>query len=303
MLALKDKINHFDVTLIISGQIKGAKPVLKFRTIIGSILVVCLWTIPVSAKQHSFEQLEGLKRFDKTFTLPPLKPSSKSALDIKGVRIGDNVLATAIDLDAKGGTLGRIRGGYRSDKLKFSFFQPYLASRLEQRIELYFNKNNGFIERISATYFLQDAYMDITPVREQTLQEAVEKYGEPMTMLQAYNVAQQHKGEIKLDKFIHGLQKSENVHPLVLAFLQKKNISKSAKIVKGENRYALIHTGFDRCYLWELDNFDQILTFCFFDQTGANMDSRGVELHLVNFPVSEQIEELNKRNQQVEITL
>ena len=248
------------------------------------------------SQPHAFESLRGLERFNKSDSLPstPLNNTNQSSdtlLSIKGIKIGDNVLQQAIKLGEQKGDLGRIRGGTRSEKIKFSFYQPYENTQLEQKVELYFDKNNGFIQQVTATYFLQDAYLSIAPVREQTLSAAVEKFGAPLTMQQAYDLSGQKKGEVNFEQFIVGLQNKNPLPPLGLEYFQKRNVSRSTKWVKGEQDYALMHSGFDRCYLWQTNEFSQILTFCFFDQTGANQNSRGVELDLHNFPVSQQIKE------------
>ncbi|MEP1385607.1 MAG: hypothetical protein ABJK64_17640 [Paraglaciecola sp.] len=253
------------------------------------ILVSALLTIVAQATPHPFETLSGLKRFDKNATLPKAAIDTSTLFDIKGVKIGDNVLSQAINLDSQGGDLGRIRGGYRSDKIQFSFDQAYLGTRLNQQLSLYFNKDSGFVNRINIKYLLKDSYFDITPVKEQTLQAAIQKYGAPFSMAQAYANSKQQKGNISLEQFIDELQDEDSIHPLALEYLKNKNISKSAKFVKDEDGYALMHTGFDRCYLWQHNNFTQVLSFCFFDKSGANMNGRGVELELYNFAIAEVI--------------
>jgi hypothetical protein len=257
------------------------------------------------AQSHPFEALRGLERFNKSSSLS-LHNTSKttdSLLSIKGVKIGDNVLAQAINLGEHGGQLGRIRGGTRSEKIKFSFYQPYENTQLEEKVELYFDKHNGFVRQTTATYFFQDAYTSITPIREQTLIAAVEKFGPPLTMQQAYDLSGQQDGEIKFNQFLKGLQSKNQLHPLGLAYFQKRNVSRSTKWVKGVQNYALLHSGFDRCYLWQTNKFSQILTFCFFDEDGANQNIRGVELDLHNFPVSQQIKELASPHSKPKISL
>lgn len=260
------------------------------------IIVSALLTVVAQASPHPFETLSGLKRFDKAATLPKTSIDTSKLFDIKGVKIGDNVLSQAINLDSKGGDLGRIRGGYRSEKIQFSFDQAYLGTRLNQQLSLYFNKDSGFINRINIKYLLQDSYFNITPVKEQTLQAAIQKYGAPFSMEQAYTISNQQKGNISLEGFIEDLQDKNSIHPLALEYLENKNISKSAKFVTGENNYALMHTGFDRCYLWQQNNFTQVLSFCFFDKSGANMNGRGVELELYNFAISEVIATTKPQN-------
>lgn len=259
-----------------------------------SFLMTSFMATTVWAQSHPFESLRGLERFNKSAALPadPVSQNTQTVLSIRDVKIGDNVLQQAINLAQKGGELGRIRGGTRSDKIKFSFYQPYENTRLEQKLELYFGKYNGFIQQVTATYLLQDAYLSIVPIREQSLNVLVAKFGEPMTMQQASDFSGLTNTNLDLGKFIQGLQKQQALHPLSLAYFQQRNISRSAKWVKGKQNYALLHSGFDRCYMWQTNYFSQILTFCFFDKSSANPNSRGVELDLHNFPVNEHIIEL-----------
>lgn len=270
-----------------------------------SCLVASLISPFVWAQSHPFETLRGLERFNKsnTLSLPDSIHANDPLFTIKGVKIGDNILQQAIKLEEQGGQLGRIRGGTRSDKIKFSFYQPYEDTNLEQKIELYFDKHNGFIQQVTATYLLQDAYTSITPMREQTLSAAVKKFGPPLTMQQVHDFSGIKTGDIDLDKFIEGLQNQSQLHPLALEYLQKRNISRSSKWVKGEQEYALMHSGFDRCYLWHSNTFNQILTLCFFDKTGANPNSRGVELDLHDFPVKQIIKELGNPHNKPDISL
>jgi hypothetical protein len=256
-------------------------------------------------QSHSFETLRGLERFNKSssLSLNDTGQTVDTELSIKGVKIGDNVLQQAINLDEQGGRLNNIRGGTVSDKIKFSFYQPYENTRLEQKVELYYDKHNGFIQQITGTYYLQDAYMSITPIRQQTFSAAVEKFGPPLTMQQVYDLSEEKKGDIPLDKFINNLQGKSQLHALGLEYFQKRNISRSSKWVNGTEDYALMHSGFDRCYLWQTNAFSQILTFCYFDETGANPDSRGVEFDLHNFPVSQQIIELGNPHKKLDISL
>jgi hypothetical protein len=280
--------------------------VVKRFVLISSLLTVLVSPLGWSQTQfHPFEALRGLERFNKSNSLFLNDTNQKidTVLSIKGVKIGDNVLQQAIYLDAKGGRLGNIRGGTVSDKIKFSFYQPYENTRLEQKVELYFDKHNGFIQQATGTYYLQDAYVSITPIREQTFSAAVEKFGPPLTMQQAYDLSGENKDDIPLDKFINNLQGKSQLHPLGLEYLQKRNISRSSKWVKGTEDYALMHSGFDRCYLWQTNSFSQIMTFCYFDKAGANPDSRGVEFDLHNFPVNQKIIELGNPHKKLDISL
>ena len=278
----------------------------KRFVLISSLMAVLASPLAWSQTQsHPFEKLRGLERFNKSSSLS-LNDTSQTVdteLSIKGVKIGDNVLQQAINLDERGGRLGNIRGGTVSDKVKFSFYQPYENTRLEQKVELYYDKHNGFIQQITGTYYLQDAYMSITPIRQQTFSAAVEKFGPPLTMKEVYDLSGEAQGDIPLDKFINKLQGKRQLHVLGLEYFQKRNISRSSKWVNGTEDYALMHSGFDRCYLWQTNAFSQILTFCYFDEAGANPDSRGVEFDLHNFPVSQQIIELGNPHKKLDISL
>jgi hypothetical protein len=280
--------------------------VVKRFVLISSLMAVLASPLAWSQTQsHPFETLRGLERFNKSssLSLDDTGQTVDTELSIKGVKIGDNVLQQAINLDEQGGRLNNIRGGTVSDKIKFSFYQPYENTRLEQKVELYYDKHNGFIQQITGTYYLQDAYMSITPIRQQTFSAAVEKFGPPLTMQQVYDLSEEKKGDIPLDKFINNLQGKSQLHALGLEYFQKRNISRSSKWVNGTEDYALMHSGFDRCYLWQTNAFSQILTFCYFDETGANPDSRGVEFDLHNFPVSQQIIELGNPHKKLDISL
>ena len=275
------------------------------RLAIACGLMMMLITSTLFAKPHPFESLSGLTRFSASDVLPRigLRQTPDTVFAIKDVKVGDNVLQQAINLDNKGGELGRIRGGKRSQKINFSFLQPYEETRLEQKIEIYFDKQHGFIQQITATYFLDDAYKSLTPVRHLALSALVEKYGPPLTMQQIYDFGEQTNGEVSLDKFIDSLQTNKPLHPNATEYLLKHNISRSSKWVRGTQDYALLHSGFDRCYLWQRDSFNQVLSFCFFDKTGANASSRGIEVDLHHFPVLEQIKALDKANSPAELSL
>ena len=277
----------------------------RFALISGLVTTLATSLAWAQSQSHPFETLRGLERFNKSnvLSLNDTSQTAATVLSIKEVKIGDNVLQQAINLDDQGGQLANIRGGSVSNKIKFSFYQPYENTRLEQKVELYFDKHNGFIKQITATYYLQDAYMSIAPIHAQTLNAAVKKFGPPLTMQQAYDLSGQKKGDIPLDKFIDELQAKGELLPLGLEYFQKRNISRSSKWVQGQQDYALMHSGFDRCYVWQTHSFSQILTFCFFDKTGGNPDSRGIEFDLHNFPVSQQIKELGNPHAKLDISL
>jgi hypothetical protein len=251
-----------------------------------SKLLCCIFAVSLSVNAHELEQLRGLKHFNKSDEL-----DNRSALEIKDVYIGDNALAKAITLFDMGGKIHNVTGGSRSEKVRFSFFQPYQDSRLEQTLELRFNKDNGFVEQLNSTYRIKSAYLDISPIREKVLQAAIDKYGPPLTIAEVRDMSGQQKGEVDLKHFINQLAPQDGVKEQVLEYFAKRNISKNAKFTASNNGHAQMHTGFDQCFLWQRNNFVEILSFCAFAPNEANASNRGVELSLQNFAVAQQIAE------------
>lgn len=248
------------------------------------------------AYAHTLEQTDGLKRFKRQQRLSyPANPAQllQSELDIKDVKLGQNALNQAISLSEKGGEIHTITSGSRSDKVTFSFFQPYQESRLEQRIDLYFNKNSGFIHQINLRYLISSAYLSIEPVRAHVLQTAIEKYGKPLSMQDVRNRVKQAKGEVKLRHFADAVEDNSEA---AATFFKKMSFARNAQISSDEQDYALFPSGFDQCYVWPRDNFNELLTFCGFAPNAANAASRGLEFSLVNFSIAYIIAEQQHLN-------
>ena len=199
----------------------------------------------------------------------------------------------AISLSEKGGEIHTITGGSRSDKVTFSFFQPYQESRLEQRIDLYFNKNSGFIHQLNLRYLISSAYLSIEPVRTQVLQTAIAKYGKPLSIQDVRNRVKQAQGEVKLRHFADAVEDSSEA---ATAFFKKMSFARNAQISSDNQDYALFPAGFDQCYVWPRDNFNELLTFCGFAPNAANAASRGLEFSLVNFAIAHIITEQQHLN-------
>ena len=252
-------------------------------------LLCCVFTVNGYATDHPLELQKGLKRFDKQTVL-----GSLSSRGIKDVYIGDNVLAKSIYLVDTGGEIHNITGASRSSKVKISFFQPYQESRLEQLLELKFNKKNGFIEQISSTYSIDSAYLDLSPVREKVLLAAIKKYGEPLSLADIQQITGQTTPEIRVGSFIDELRPNSDVAELIEMYFSKRNISKNSKFTSGSQGRAIMHTGFDLCYLWQENDFKEILSLCAFDSREANASNRGVELNLYNFRLQQVITEQKK---------
>lgn len=258
-------------------------------------LLCCIFAVSLTVDAHELEQLRGLKRFDKGDEL-----GARSVLEIKDVYIGDNALAKSIALFAKGGRIHTVTGGTRSDHVRFSFFQPYQDSRQVQTIELKFNKDNGFVNQLSSTFKISSAYLNISPIREKVLQAAIDKYGPPLTIDEVREISEQQEGEVYLRSFINKLAPQAAVKEQVLAYFAQRNISKNAKFTANKLGHALMHTGFDQCYVWQRNNFAEILSFCAFAPNAANASNRGVELTLDNFVVAKKVAEHKTTEQQQE---
>ncbi|MFT5674779.1 MAG: hypothetical protein ACI808_000704 [Paraglaciecola sp.] len=252
-------------------------------------LLCCVFAVNGYATDHSLELQKGLKRFDKQTVF-----GSISNLDIKDIYIGDNVLAKSISLVDAGGRIHNITGGSRSSKVKISFYQPYQESRLEQLLELKFNKKNGFIEQIGSTYSIDSAYLDLTPVREKVLLAAIKKYGEPLSLADIQQITGRTTSEIRVSSFIDKLRPNSDVAESVKMYFSKRNISKNSKFTSNTDGRAIMHTGFDLCYLWQENDFEEILSLCAFDSREANASNRGVELNLYNFRLQQVITEQKK---------
>lgn len=251
---------------------------------------------------HPLEQETGLKRFDKNVTLGEGQ-HNQSLQEIKGVHIGDNVLAQAITLYDQGAKLHHIAGSSRSSKVRLSFYQPYQNSRLEQQLELHFNKFSGFITRIDSTYKIESAYLGIGPILENVLQSAVAKYGEPLHLSQISQIAKHPESPVPLRTFMRNLQPHPEVDKLVKDYFKDLSISRSAGFVSGQDDRAILRTGFNRCYFWQQDDFSEILSLCSFEPNAANAANRGVELSLLNFAVGQKIADTEKLKSELSLSL
>lgn len=272
------------------------------------VVLLCTWFSTLSGAfaapvaSHPLEQETGLKRFDKNAVLDQ-DSQSRSQQDIKGVHLGDNVLAQAISLYDQGAKLHHIPGSSRSDKVKLSFYQPYENSRVVQRLELHFNKFSGFINRIDSIYKIESAYLAIEPILTDVLQSAVIKYGEPLHMDQIKQIAGTRKPPVSLRTFISKLHPPVELAELVKDYFARQNISRSAGFISGDGDRAILKSGFNRCYVWQLDDFTEILTLCSFAPNAANASNRGVELSLVNFAVQQKIADKQQLKNELSLSL
>ena len=255
-----------------------------------------------AASVHPLEQATGLKRFDASQRLG-IDQNSRSTMDIKHIHIGDNALASAIILYDQGAKLHHIARSTRSDKVRLSFYQPYQTSRLEQRVELHFNKFNGFINEIKSLYTVESAYIGIKDVLKDVLASAVSKYGEPLTIEIARNQISTQQGDVPLHSFIAALNPREDVANDVIEYFEALEVSRSSKFVSDDTGYAVLHSGFNRCYVWQIQNYNEVLTLCSFDPSAANSANRGVELSLIDFAVQEKIASTEKIKSELSLSL
>ena len=269
------------------------------------VLISCMSLTGLSVAQtpspHILEQTTGLKRFDSAHRLSG--ENSLSTLDIKQIHIGDNALASAISLYDQGAKLHHIAGSSRSDKVRLSFYQPYQNSRLEQRLALHFNKFNGFVTQINSVYTVESAYVGIKDVLKDVLVSAIAKYGEPISFADALKQTNLTKDDVPLSSFIKTLSPREDVKNNVIAFFEELRVSRSAKFVADDAGRALLHTGFNRCYVWQTDSYNEVLTLCFFPPNAANSANRGVELQLVDFAVQKKIAATEKIKNELSLSL
>jgi hypothetical protein len=266
-------------------------------------LFFCLWcSLSVSAvvaKTEPLEQNPGLKRFDTNETL-----GAKSQFDIRDVRIGDNVLVKANEFQQQGGHVHYISKGNRSRRVQISFYQPFLNTRLDQQFQLEFNRDNGFIHTILANYKLDSAYADITPVYQQVFEKAIAKYGEPLSLKDVQSLAKSNKSRVKLERFNQNISPAKHVSEDVKAYFSKLIITPQTGFVADENNRALLHSGFNECYLWQKSEFSEILTLCAFGKNSGNMKAQGIELRLIDFSTALKIKNYVKQPKNTpEITL
>lgn len=252
-----------------------------------------------TSQSQSLATLPGLKRFNSNASL-----GARSTFEIKSVHIGDNALEQAQRLQSEGGKVHYISGGSRSRNVKVSFYQPYQNSQLDQRFKLDFDKENGFINGISVTYKFDSAYLDIQPVYQQVLQNAVEKYGEPLSMQQVRDIAKVPAKDVLLAAFSGKLQVREDVEVKVRAFFDTKIIASRTRFIEETEGRAVLQSGFNECYFWPGDGYVEILSLCAFRKSKVNMKGQTVQMSLVSFLLEDKIKQYQSpENAEVEIAL
>lgn len=252
-------------------------------------ILFCFWfalctSTYVIAKTESLEQNPGLKRFDKNEQL-----GAKSQFDIRDVYIGDNVLAKAIEFQLQGGQVHYISKGNRSRRVKISFYQPLMDTRLDQQFQLEFNRDNGFIHSILVTYKLDSAYADITPIYQKVLEKALLKYGEPLSFTDVQSFANSSESRVRLERLVQTIAPAPEVSKDVKAYFSEKIITPKTGFVADQSNRALLQSGFNECYLWQKSEFTEILTLCAFGKKSGNTKAQGIELKLLDFSTALKI--------------
>jgi hypothetical protein len=262
-------------------------------------LCCCLSISAVYAETKSLEQTRGLKRFDKNELL-----GANSLFDIRGVRIGDNVLAKASELQLQGGKVHYISKGSRSRRVQISFYQPFLNTRLDQEVQLEFNRDNGFIHTILVSYKLDSAYADIKPIYQQVFDKALTKYGEPLSLKDVQGLAKSNKSRVRLEQFNQKFAPASAVSEEIKAYFSQLIITSKDGFVADEENRALLHSGFNECYLWHKNQFSEILTLCVFGKNSGNMKAQGIEVKLLDFSTAVKIKNyVREAKETPEITL
>ena len=152
-------------------------------------------------------------------------------------------------------------------------------------------------------YTVESAYVGIKDVLKDVLVSAIAKYGEPISIADALKQTNLTQDDVPLSSFIKTLSPREDVKNNVIAFFEELRVSRSAKFVADDAGRALLHTGFNRCYVWQTDSYNEVLTLCFFPPNAANSANRGVELQLVDFAVQKKIAATEKIKNELSLSL
>ncbi|WP_343861044.1 hypothetical protein [Aliiglaciecola litoralis] len=247
---------------------------------------------------------QGTKNISSLMRFEPLaKLGLSSDMEIRGAHVGDNVLEKVSKLAEKGGEVQYISGGNRSNKVNLEYAQPYLDSTLIQNLEIRFDKDHGFINEIDLTYTIASRYLDILPVYQKTIIQAVEKYGEPLSFEQVQQVVKNNSSKPTLTDFINNINTVPTLKSRVRAFFEYKKVTSKTHFIRDENNRALLLTGFKQCYFWTLKQYTEVLTLCSFQPSSGNMKGQGITLSLVDFAVSKTIEDYQVGEANIDIEL
>lgn len=253
-------------------------------------VVLLLSTLSLYCTSHAavltdVDHIAGLRRFDTGAQL-----MVASELDVRGVNVGQNAKSVAQQLMDAGGTLHYISGGIRSRNMKVSFYQPYQDSRLEQRLEIDFDKKYGFIEQVKLTWLIDSAYLSIAPVYEKVVAQAMQKYAQPLSMEHLQQSTHSNRESVRLADFLKNLPANPASSQAIKAYFEDMLVTSKTHFRADEQGNALLLTGFKQCYFWQKQQFTEVLSLCSFRPDSGNMKGQGVTLTLRNFAVEKAIE-------------
>ncbi|MBU2879953.1 MULTISPECIES: hypothetical protein [Aliiglaciecola] len=262
-----------------------------------SICIACTLLVSNVFAQDD-KNLSSLTRFDSNLNL-----NVHSQMDLRDVRIGDNVLGQALNLINKNGEVQYISGGNRSEKVDIIFRQAYLESELLQTLSLLFDKDLGFVNQVSLTYRIASRYLDILPVYNKTVDQAIIKYGQPMSFKQVQEMTQDKGDKVRLSAFVAKLPHKAEIADLIKGYFKYLQVTPKTHFVETDTGHALLLTGFRQCYFWPLNEFEELLSLCSFQPSSGNMKGQGITLTLRNFAIQNKIEHFELEQQQPEIDI
>lgn len=249
-----------------------------------SVVLMCFYVCQAWAQGTSSSNISSLQRFESIQSL-----GINSDIEIRDVFIGESILSEVTRLISQGGKVHYIAGGNRSERVKVSFYQPYQQTQLEQLLLLNFDKDHGFITNINLTYSLKSRYSKIAPVYQKVVDQAIKKYGEPMSFSEISAIVDSTQTEVRLAEFINKFEANPLVEDKISAYFEQKLVTSRTHFVDDGNGNAILKFGFRQCYFWSKRKFAEILSLCSFQPNSGNMKGQGVTLKLVNFLVQTEI--------------
>lgn len=240
--------------------------------------------------------MHSLERFN-----PAVQLGHASSMDIRGVKVGSNVADKASELIALGGELQHISGGNVSTNAKLTFRQAYQDSELVQNLELHFDKQYGFVNEIELTYKIASRYVDIRPVYQKTIDQAIAKYGEPLSIQQVKQLSNSSRSEPRLSELVDNLTTAPELSEQVKNYLSAKIVTSRTRFKDDKKGRALLLSGFTQCYFWPQNQFAELLSLCAFQPSSGNMKGQGITLSLIDFAVREHITHFQQPEDGVDI--
>lgn len=263
-------------------------------------LTVCLTTMSTFIRAQDNPQplssMHSLERFNADLQLQYV-----SKMDIRGVNVGSNVREQTNLLTGQGAELQHISGGKVSTKVELKFRQAYQDSELVQNLALHFDKQYGFVNEIELTYKIASRYLDIRPVYQKTIEQAIAKYGEPLSLEQIRQLSDSRRSEPRLSELVENLNTAPELREEIIGYFSNKMVTSRTRFKDDGNGRALLLSGFTQCYFWSQNQFAELLSLCAFQPSSGNMKGQGITLSLIDFAVREQIVHFQQPEDGVEI--